>query len=91
MRTISIESTPEAAHALSAALAAFGPHVSEKEPGGPVVRVEVTGGSSQIVAILNAIQEHVNARADGPTLIDLDGRSYVMDAPARLRPEIPGG
>jgi hypothetical protein len=40
------------------------------------------GGSSQIVAILNAIQEHVNARADGPTLIDLDGRSYVMEPPA---------
>jgi hypothetical protein len=83
MRTISIEAaSPESAYALSAALAAFGPHVSEQAPGGPVVQVELTGGSSQIVAILNAIQEHVNARADGPTLIDLDGHSYVMEAPA---------
>jgi hypothetical protein len=38
--------------------------------------------AAKIVAILNAIQEHVNARADGPTLIDLDGHSYVMEAPA---------
>jgi hypothetical protein len=81
MRTISIEAaSPESAHALSAALAAFGPRVSEEGPGGPVVRVEITRGSSEIVAILNAIQEHLKDRADGATLIDLDGRSYVMDA-----------
>jgi hypothetical protein len=83
MRTISIEAaSPESAHVLSAALAAFGPQVFEQEPGAAVVQVDITGGSSQIVAILNAIQEQVNARADGPALIDLDGRSYVMDAPA---------
>jgi hypothetical protein len=81
MRTISVEApSPESASALSAALAAFGPHVFEQNPGGPVVQVETTGGSSQVVAILNAMQEHVNASADGPTLVDLDGRSYVMDA-----------
>jgi hypothetical protein len=81
MRSISIEAaSPESAHALSAALAAFGPHVSEQDPGGLVVQLEITGGSSEIVAILNAIQEHLKARAEGATLIDLDGRSYLMDA-----------
>ena len=82
MRTISIEAaSPESARALSAVLAAFGPHVSEQDPGGLVVQVEIRGGSSQIVAILNAIQEHVSARTAGPTRIDLDGSSYVMEAP----------
>jgi hypothetical protein len=81
--TLSIEAaSSESASALCEALAEFGARVVERESGVLVVRVKLGGASGQIVAVLNAIQEYVTAREGGPTMIELNGRSYLMDAPA---------
>ena len=84
MRTLSIEAASrDSADGLCAALAAFRPHVLEQDAGGPVVRVQVSGGGGEIVALLNAIQAYVTSRSKGPTVIDLDGRSYVIEPPTQ--------
>jgi hypothetical protein len=35
-------------------------------------------GDDEIVALLNALEQYVAARASGPARIELGGRSYVM-------------
>jgi hypothetical protein len=81
VRTLSIEATSsESAGALCRALSAFDARLLEQPPGTFVVRVTLTRGSDEVVALLNAIREYVNARASGPALLELDGRSYLMDA-----------
>ena len=82
MRTLWIEAASrEAADSLSAALVAFRPDVLDQDVENPVVRVQVSGGNDEIVALLNAIQAYVTSRAQGPAVIGLDGRTYVMEPP----------
>jgi hypothetical protein len=81
MRMLSIEADSSAsAEDLCAALAGFGAEVLAEQNGGTVVRVRLTGSSGEIVVLLNAIQDYVSARSTGPALIEMDGRSYLMDA-----------
>ena len=81
MRTLSIEAdSTESAQSICAALSAFGAEVLEREDRGTVVRVKLTGSSGEIVSLLNAIQDYVSARSTGTAVIELDGRSYLMDA-----------
>jgi hypothetical protein len=35
-------------------------------------------GDDEIVALLNALEQYIAARASGPARIELGGRSYVM-------------
>ena len=80
MRTLSIETdSSESAHDLCGALAGFGAEVLDGENGGAAVRVRLVGSSGDIVALLNVIQDYVSARSTGPALIEMDGRSYLMD------------
>jgi len=82
VQTLSIEATSrESADKLRTALVEFGAEVVDGETGRPVVRVALTKGSDEIVRLLNAIRRCVEARADRTAVIELDGRSYLMDAP----------
>jgi hypothetical protein len=80
VRTLSIEAASSAsAQSLRVALAPFGADLIEHEGSGTVVRVKLSGANGEITALLNAIQDYVSARSQGPTVIELDGRSYLMD------------
>jgi hypothetical protein len=81
MRSLSVETVSrESADHLCGALSAFGAEVVEK-PGSIVVHVPLKGGGAELVAILNAIQDHVKARMTGTAVVELDGQSYLMDSP----------
>jgi len=46
-------------------------------------RVRVPLAGRDVVEILNVIEQHVVARASGPALVDLDGRSYMLEPRSR--------
>jgi hypothetical protein len=78
VQTLSIEAASrESADKLRTALDAFG---AEVDAARPVVRVALTRGSEEIVELLNAIRRYVEAQAERTAVIELDGRSYLMDA-----------
>jgi hypothetical protein len=81
MRAITVEAKSiDSARALSNALSEFAPQLSGNDEEGYRVSVEVTGSDGQIVAILDALQEHVTERESGPARVEVDGRRYTMHA-----------
>jgi predicted secreted protein len=83
MRTLSIEvRTVDTAYGLRSALAGFDAEVVE-QAGDLFVKVDLSDGCVDIVSVLRAIQEFVTHRQGAPTLIDLDGKTYLMDPSAQ--------
>lgn len=81
VRTLIIEATSKAsARRLASALSAFDVTVSESTKGASLVTVAIGGDDRVMVDVLNAIEEHVTARASGPARIEIEGRSYTMHA-----------
>ncbi len=78
MRAITIDArSEESARALCEALAKFKPSMSGSATEGYRVSVDLSGGDRRIVELLNALEQHVQDRAD-PARVQLDGRSYVV-------------
>lgn len=76
--TLTIEAaTPESALALYQALAEFPAELRVSDDGRRFIDVEL-GGNLQIVAVLNAVEEYVTHRNDGPARVALDDRSYML-------------
>lgn len=44
------------------------------------VEVRMDGADRDIHRALSALEEHVTARASGPARLELDGRSYTLEA-----------
>jgi hypothetical protein len=92
MRAITVEAKSlESARDLYTALFAFRPALTGSDEQGYRVTVELGSGSDrQIIAILDALEEHVTERASGPARIELDGRRYTMHpddpTPEELKP-----
>jgi hypothetical protein len=82
MKTLSIEArTAETAQGLRNALANFNAEVIEQDETF-VVRVDLSPyGGVDIDSVLTAIQQYVAECQAGSALIDLDGRTYMMEAP----------
>jgi hypothetical protein len=70
----------ESAQGMLAALAGFHAELLESSEGYEiVVTLGRDGrGDGEIVAVLNALEQHVTARPTGPARLELGGRSYVM-------------
>ena len=69
----------ESARDLYNALFEYRPALTGSDDQGYRVTVELGSGSDrQIIAILDALEEHVRQRASGPARIELDGRRYTM-------------
>jgi hypothetical protein len=83
VKTLSIEArTAETAQALRSALAAFNAEMIEQGPETFVVRVDLSPNSdTDIGSVLSAIQQYVAEQQAGSALIDLDGRTYMMESP----------
>ena len=78
MNTITIEAaTPEGAVGLYAALAPFGAELHKSADGRGFIDVGLRG-DRQIVEVLNAIEQYVTERDDGPARVALDGHNYML-------------
>ena len=78
METLAIQTaSPDSARAMLAALSEFRVELVETAVGCEVV-VRLGRGDSEIVAVLNALEQYVTARGSGPAHLELDGHSYVM-------------
>jgi hypothetical protein len=78
METMTIQAaSAETARAMVAALSGFEAELVET-PRGDAVVITLGKGDGEIVGVLNALQQYVTARADGPAHVDFNGRSYVM-------------
>lgn len=81
MNTITIEAaTPESALALYEALADFGAELRASEDGRRFIDVELRGSDRKIVDVLNAVEDYVTRRNDGPARIELGGHTYTLYA-----------
>ncbi|HEV8103847.1 MAG TPA: hypothetical protein VGP69_08945 [Gaiellaceae bacterium] len=82
MKTLSIEArTTETAEGLRSALANFNTEVIEQDAETFVVRVDLSlHGGVDIGSVLTAIRQYVASCQAGSALIDLDGRTYMMEA-----------
>lgn len=82
VNTLSLEvPTSEAADSIAHALAAFTPKLIAQGTDAFVVKVDLSGGSCDIAALLHAIQDWFAGVDTRRALIDLDGRIYLMDRP----------
>ena len=82
MKTLSVEvRAVDTAFGLCSALGAFGAEVVEQASGEFVVKVDLSDSRTDLVAVLNALQDYVIQRRGAPAMIDLDGRAYVLDSP----------
>ena len=82
MKSLSIEArTAETAQGLRSALADFEPEVIEQDPKTFVVRVDLSPyGGSDIGSVLSAIQRYIASCQARSALIELDGRTYMIEA-----------
>ena len=81
MRNITIEAaTPESALALDEALAVFRAELRAGDDGRHLVDVELRAGDREIVEVLNAVEDYVTRRDDGPARVAIDGRGYTLHA-----------
>jgi hypothetical protein len=79
MRSLVIEAkSAESALAMHAALAEFHAELLGDDLDGYHVAVDVGESDSQVVALLDRLQEHINARNDCSGAIELDGRRYTV-------------
>lgn len=85
MQTLTIKAVSLAsARSFRDSLEGFQTELVESEHGTYLVNVNFSGGDREIVSVLDALQEHVTRRADGPATIGLAGRNY------ELHPDPPG-
>ena len=79
MRAFTVEARSlESAQALYDALSAFRPGLSGDDRAGYRVSVALPNGDRDVVAVLNAVQQFVTERNDGPAQVDLEGRGYTL-------------
>lgn len=81
MQTITIEgATPESALALYQALACFRADLRETDDGRSFIDVELRAGDREIVDVLNAVEDYVTHRHDGPARLAFNGHDYTLHA-----------
>ena len=87
MRKLTIEAaSPESARLICDALASFKPELLDDGEGHPSVAVAIRG-DSQLIEVLNAIEQHITARSEGPAVVGLGGHKYRLHAaPASASP-----
>ena len=68
----------ESARGLYDALSEFHPEITGSDETGYCVSVELRSADREVLAILDALQAYVSARANGPARIEFAGRSYAM-------------
>jgi hypothetical protein len=79
MQTLTIKAvTVESAHGFMSGLGAFQAELVEAEDGGYLVQVTLRGGDREIIDLLNALEDYVSHRGEGPAEVGLAGRTYEL-------------
>lgn len=68
----------ESAEGFRAALTELGAKLIETAGGRYQVEISLGGSNGEIVAALNALEEYVSQRGDGPARVELDGNRYSL-------------
>lgn len=95
MQTLTIKAvTLESAHGFVGGLAGFQVELLAAEDGVYVVQITLGGGDREIIALLNALEDYVTHRGEGPAEVGLAGRTYTLhptDPPAHRNHDFPAG
>jgi hypothetical protein len=80
MRTLTIEAkSRDSADRFYAAVKEFDPELIETESGEFAVRIALDT-ERDVVAVLNALVDHMNERAEGSAVVALDDRRHMLNA-----------
>ena len=91
MQTLRIEAaSPASAHTMIDALAGIKAELVEGEDGCSEVVVSLRG-DTEIVGVLNALEQYVTQRADGPARLEFEGHEYTMHVEPEPEPMEPAG
>ena len=79
MQTLTIKAvTLESAHGFMSGLASFDAELVEADDGSYLVQITLGGGDREIIALLNALEDYVSHRGEGPAEVGLAGRTYEL-------------
>ena len=79
MRTLTIKAANlESARGFLSGLAGFRAELLEAEDGSFDVTITLARGDREIIALLNALEDYVTERGQGPAEVDLSGRTYKL-------------
>jgi hypothetical protein len=79
MQTLTIEAASAAsARGMIDALSEFRASLVVDETGRNKVVVELGADDREIGGVLNALEQHVTERAEGPARLELEGREYTL-------------
>jgi hypothetical protein len=79
MRSLIVEAKSlTSASELCEALAEFKPDLTGNEADGYFVLIPLRGPDRHVLAVLDAIQNYIESRSDGPARVELDGQRYTM-------------
>ncbi len=89
MQTLTIKAkTLGSARGFMSGLAGFQRELVEAEDASYLVLITLGGGDREIIAVLNALEEYVSHRGEGPAEVGLAGRSYTLHP---TDPPVPAG
>jgi hypothetical protein len=93
MQTLTIKAkTLESARGFADGLAGFQAELERAADGSYLVEITLGGTDGEIIAVLNAIEQYVTHRAEGPAHVGLAGRTYELhpaDEAAERAPSAP--
>lgn len=69
--------TLESAQGFMAGLAHFQAELLEDD-GSYLVQIALGGGDGEIISLLNALEDYVSNRGEGPAEVGLGGRTYTL-------------
>lgn len=79
MQTLTIKAmTLESAHGFMRGLADFQAKLIASEDGSYLVEIMLGGADREIIAVLNALEDYVSHRGEGPAEVGLAGRTYKL-------------
>jgi hypothetical protein len=79
MQTLTIRAvTLESAQDFMSGLASFHAELLKADDGSYLVQIELGGRDREIIALLNALEDFVTRRGEGPAEVGLAGRNYQL-------------
>jgi hypothetical protein len=79
MQTLTIKArTLESARGFVTGLAGFNTELDEADDGSYLVQITLGGPDSDIIAVLNALEDYVTNRSQEPAEVGLAGRTYEL-------------
>ena len=79
MQTLTIKAkTLESARGFMSGLAGFETTLDRADDGSYLVEIDLGRGNGEVIALLNALEDYVSDRGDGPAEVGLAGQTYTL-------------